>query len=128
MPEIEFDLDLLATHLRDKIDADKLSARKAAEEIGCSPATLSRMLHGSKGSNVPDSVNVLRAVSWLGKSVADFEKGGGKPRTTSSIDEVAAHLRALPGLSSSVAEALVAMVKAAYATETKPRGKKTSKK
>ena len=124
MAELEIDQQLLADHLRDKMDAEKVSLRKAAAEIGCSPATLSRMLQGTAAPNVPDSVNLLRAVSWLGRSIADFEMGGGRTRKTSDFTEVAAHLRALPGISDPVAEALVAMVRAAYDAAKKSRIKK----
>src|SRR5438128_11463895 len=65
------DLDLLATHLREKMRSEGLSLRTAAAQVGCSPATLSRMLRGSKGGGFPESKNLVRAVSWLRKSLTD---------------------------------------------------------
>jgi transcriptional regulator with XRE-family HTH domain len=106
------DLDLLASHLKAEMAAREVSLRSAAGEIGCSPATLSRLLKGRAAGNSPDANNLFRSVSWLGRSIADFELG---ERThTSSVADVEVHLRALPGLSHDQAEALIAMVKAAH--------------
>lgn len=122
--ELNLDLSRLATYLRNKMEAEGLSTRTAAPKIGCSPATLARLLQGSKAETVPDSVNLMRAASWVGKSLADFEAG--KRKTASTLGDVEVHLRALPGLSKADAEGLVAMVKAAYDAATKLRAKKGS--
>ena len=112
MAQAVLDRDLLATHLRTKIDSEGKSIRTASDEIGCSAATLSRMLRGSRAANFPDTRNLLRAASWLGKSIADFEPG--VRSTCSTLADVEVQLRALPGLSDKDKEALVAMVKALY--------------
>jgi transcriptional regulator with XRE-family HTH domain len=122
--KLNLDLDRLATHLRTKMEKDDLSIRSAAEKIGCSAATLARLLQGSKAENVPDSVNLMRAASWVGKRLGDFEVGKSKPSST--LGDVEVHLRALPGLSKADAEGLVAMVKAAYDAAAKLRAKKGS--
>jgi len=106
------DLDRLAKELEEKMREEELSLRSAAGEIGCSPATLSRLLKGADTPNVPDTNNLFRAVSWLGKSISDFEEGSSP--STSSMTEVEIHLRALPGLGQKDKDALVAMVKAAH--------------
>ncbi len=108
----EIDLDLMATHLRSKLEEESLSVRAAADEIGCSPATLSRMLRGTKAANHPEAKNLFKAASWLGRSISDFERGSAKAETT--IADVEVHLRALPDLRPEDKEALVAMVKAAH--------------
>ncbi len=126
----QIDLDLLARHLRSKMDDEGSSARAAAEQIGCSPATLSRLLKGSASDLQPDTSTLIRAASWVGKSLADFEVGAVPVETT--LADVEVHLRALPGLGSTDREALVAMVRAAYdaasqlRTPEGPRGKGTS--
>lgn len=117
------DLDLLAIHLKEKIRAEGLSLRTAASQIGCSPATLSRMLKGSKGGAFPESKNLVRAVSWLGKSLTDFEAAK-KPITT-TIADVEVHLRALPGLDDKDVEALVALVRATHEKGMGLRSKKS---
>ena len=98
--------------------------RAAAAEIGCSPATLSRLLQGEAAPNVADAVNLMRAASWLGKRLSDFETGA--QSDSSTIADVEVHLRALPGISKTDAEGLVAMVKAAYDAASRLRGKKSS--
>jgi transcriptional regulator with XRE-family HTH domain len=109
-----FNLDLLALHLKDALEEQQLSMRAAAGKIECSPATLSRLLQGTSSPFTPDSENLLRAVRWLRRDLSDFTMEA--TTTTSSIADVEVHLRALPGLSAGDAEALVAMVKAAYRT------------
>jgi len=120
--EPRIDRDLLASHLQSKIEEDGLTLRDAAGEIGCSPATLSRMLKGSRSDNYPDAQNLFKAVSWLGKSISDFEVG--KRNAASTIADVEVHLRALPGLTEYDKEALVAMVKAAHDAAIELRKKK----
>lgn len=120
-----FDLDLLAKALRDEIDDRELSLRETALEIGCSASTLSRMLQGNEAKNVPDSVNLMRAASWLGKSIGNFERG--PKRKQSSMTDVEVHLRALPGLDRADAEALVAAVRATYDTFRKTRKRTSSR-
>lgn len=110
---LALDLDRLALHLRSRMEEEGLSLRRAAEEIGVSPGTMSRLLQGVKSPNVPDSANVLRALTWLGRTFADFSGTSAKP--SSSLADVEMHLRALPGLKKAEAEGLVAMVKAVYA-------------
>jgi transcriptional regulator with XRE-family HTH domain len=120
---INFDFDLLATHLRAALEGRKLSVRAAADKIGCGAATLSRLLQGSKAANFPDTDTLIRASSWLGKSISDFERG--KRPQASSVADVEVHLRALPGISNVDAEALVAMVKAAYDAASQRRKTKS---
>jgi hypothetical protein len=122
--KLNLDLDRLATDLQSKMKRNGLSTRTAAPQIGCSPATLARLLQGSKAENVPDSVNLMRAASWVGKRLGDFEVG--RSKSPSSLGDVEVHLRALPGLSKADAEGLVAMVKAAYDAAAKLRAKKGS--
>ena len=122
--KLNLDLDRLATHLRTRMEENGLSIRSAADKIGCSAATLARLLQGSKAENVPGSVNLMRAASWVGKRLGDFEVGKSKPSST--LGDVEVHLRALPGLSKADAEGLVAMVKAAYDAAAKLRSKKGS--
>lgn len=117
------DLDRLAVFLRNRMQEKGLSIRAAAAEIGCSPATLGRLIQGSDSPNMPDSENLLRAASWLGRSLGDFSLETQRP--PASIADVEVHLRALPGLGRKDADFLIAMVKAAYHAKL-PSPKKTS--
>lgn len=116
------DLDLLAAHLKEKMRSEDLSLRTAASQIGCSAATLSRMLAGSKTGTIPESKNLLRAVTWLGRSLTDFEPKKRAGETT--VADVEVNLRALPGLDNRDVEALVALVRAAHEKGLELRGKK----
>ena len=108
------DLDLLAAELNSKIEVEDLSLREASTEIGCSAATLSRLLKGSAAPNRPDTANLIRAVSWLGKPLGDFATSG-RPSTSSMVD-VEVHLRALPDLDEPSKEALVNTLRALHDT------------
>ena len=119
----KIDLDRLAIHLKNYIEESEVSGRTAAAEIGCSPATLTRLLKGSKGDTVPDSINLMKACSWIGMSLSDFESSKGLKE--SSIADVEVHLRALPDISKGDAEALIGLVKAAY-DHARYSGKKSS--
>lgn len=112
MTQPVLDRDLLARHLRTKIESEGKSIRAASEEIGCSAATLSRMLRGSKAANFPDARNLFRAAAWLEKSITEFEPAASA--SSSTLADVEVHLRALPDLSERDKEALVAMVKALH--------------
>jgi len=106
------DLDALAQHIEEKLRSEKKSIRMAAAEIGCSPATLSRLLKGSETQNIPDTRTLIQTASWLGKTLTDFEIN--RAPATSTIADVVLHLRALPGLTAKDKEALVAMVRAMH--------------
>jgi len=109
---MDFDRDRLARHLKTKMKGEALSVRAAAEQIGCSPATLARLLQGVRSPNYPEGKNLVRAVSWLKKTLAEFEAPAGPQHST--IHDVEAHLRGLPDLSEATAEALTAIVRAVY--------------
>ena len=120
------DLDLLARHLASKMADERLSLRQAADEIGTSPATLSRLLKGSATPNYPDSQNIFRAVNWLDRSIADFEAH--RTSAPSSLADVEVHLRALAGLTREDKDALVAMVRAAHDAAFELRKKKSQRR
>lgn len=119
MAEEALDRDLLAEFIQQRIDERGLTIRGAASKIGCSAATLTRLLKGAAAANYPDTKTLIKATSWLGRRISDFEPGS-RPRE-SSFAEVELHLRALPGLSEKDREALVAMVKAAHDAARKLR-------
>jgi DNA-binding MurR/RpiR family transcriptional regulator len=124
MPDLSIDLDLLATHLQNKMSSEDLSVRAAAGQIGFGAATLSRLLQGTKSENVPDLKNVIKAAAWVGMTVGDVSSE--TRRRPSTIADVEVHLRALPGLAAQDVEALVAMVKAGYRHAKELRTKKGS--
>jgi len=124
MPDMSVDLDLLAIHLKNKMEAEDLSIRGAAAEMELGAATLSRLLQGTKSENTPDLANVNKAAAWVGMTVGDVSQKS--QRKSSTIADVEVHLRALPGLARPDVEALVAMVKAGYEHAKAHRAKKGS--
>ena len=64
MPNMSVDMDLLAIHLKNKMDSEQLSVRSAAGKIGFGAATLSRLLQGTNSDSVPDLKNVNKAAAW----------------------------------------------------------------
>ncbi len=119
---MDFDRDQLAHYLKAKMTDEDLSVRSAAKEIGCSAATLTRLLKGGNSPNYPQGRNLVRAVNWLGRSLADFEAPEGPRHST--IQDVEVHLRGLPDLPSGTADALTAIVRAIY-DEQRIRSKKS---
>lgn len=124
MPDMSVDLDMLAIHLKNKMEAEDLSIRAAALEMRLGAATLSRLLQGTKSENTPDLSNVNKAAAWVGMTVGDVSPRSHKKPST--IADVEVHLRALPGLARPDIEALVAMVKAGYEHAKAHRAKKGS--
>jgi transcriptional regulator with XRE-family HTH domain len=106
------DRELLATYLRNRIEEEHLSLRKAAEQIKCSPATLSRLLSGNASQYAPDTATLTAIAKWLERNLSDFEPSH-RPRQ-SSLAEVELHLHALPDISKADAQAIMAAVRALY--------------
>ena len=96
-----------------------LSIRDAAKEIGCSPATLTRLLQGPDSSNMPSSITIQRAVSWLGYLLSDFEHG--KSVEKSGLAEVEVHLRAVPEFNDTDVETIIAMVRGLHELRTQTK-------
>lgn len=106
------DRDLLASYLRNKMDEEELSLRRAGDQIGCSPATLSRLLSGSESDYEADTATLTAAAKWLNRTLADFELG--RRPSGSSLAEVEMHLHALPEITEADARAMMAVIKALY--------------
>jgi transcriptional regulator with XRE-family HTH domain len=113
------DRDLLADYVREKIEKENLSLRKAAGVINVSPATLSRLLKGSDSDYEPDTATLASIGEWLELNVSEFEQGKRPKRDTSNMTDVAMHLHALPNISKEDAEEMIAVVKALYDSKRK---------
>lgn len=106
------DRDLLASHVRNKMADDQLSLRQAAHRIGCSPATLSRVLEGSGNRYEPDTATLEAIVKWLRLTLGDFVAA--RRPATATLADVEMYLHALPDISDDDARALVKVVRAFY--------------
>lgn len=114
------DLEKLRTHLRSTLEARGLSLRQAANEMGVSAPTLSRLMRGATGL---DGTNAILITRWLGKSLGDFEnpKQAKRVKPVSSMADVEETIRNLPGLRKQDADMLTAMVEGAYQAARKER-------
>lgn len=106
--EAGFDQDLLASSLRNKLREKALSLRRAARQIGCSPATLSRLLSGSTTDHRPDTATLAAAATWLNRSLADFDRA--RRPVTSSLAEIERHLRVLPHFTATEVRIVLAVI------------------
>lgn len=106
-------LEALYGALDTKRRAAGMSWRKAAEEIGVSASTLTRMAQGAN----PDVEGFSKMVLWLGESADQFIGGAQKVRAQKPEDlrvVVSRHLRASKELSPESARALENIIDAAY--------------
>lgn len=113
------DRELLASYVRNKMNEERLSLRRAAQQIGCSPATLSRVLLGSSSDYEPDTATLNAIATWLKRGLSDFELTKRPPQ--SSLAEVEMHLHALPNITDTDVRAMMAVIKALYDNKAKPQ-------
>ncbi|GAA6618423.1 helix-turn-helix domain-containing protein [Scytonema sp. NUACC26] len=106
------DMNQLATMVRTKRGIRGL--RETAKEIGnISPSTLSRV----ENSKMPDMETFLLLCDWLEVPPAELIKSteeAGNPSVLKTPDAIAIQLRADKNLDPAIANALAALVKAAY--------------
>jgi transcriptional regulator with XRE-family HTH domain len=103
---------LLASYLRNKMNEQELSLRRASEQIGCSPATLSRLMSGAASEYEADTATLTAATKWLNRTLADFELE--KRPSETSLAEVEMHLHALPHVSEADVRAMMAVITTLY--------------
>lgn len=123
MSEPEVDVVALHRALDFRRDKNGLSWREAAEEIGVSASTLTRMAQGAS----PDVDGFAKMVTWLGVSADDFITRGDAPKPAAKDEDlvhvVSRHLRASKELDPKSAHALENIIQAAYKQmkELKPK-------
>ena len=69
-----YDAAQLATRVRAKRDAHRLTIRQAAQEAGVSTATIARV---TRGDHLPDYDTLLLLAHWLGISVEELTVANG---------------------------------------------------
>ena len=105
----------LAKRVRAKREAEKLSLRAAAKELGISASTLSRV---ENGTHVPESEHLVRLARWAGLPL-DRPARRRRPKDVhgpdaSTMEAVELHLRADKELTVEDAEMLVDLMRRAY--------------
>lgn len=95
----------------------KISWRKAAEEAGVSPSTLTRLGQGRR----PDVDSFAALVRWLGVPPDRFLRGGDGASSPDLMAVISTHLRAQKDLSPAGAKALEDIIRAAYTQLRTPK-------
>ena len=106
------DTTALYSALLDKKDEEGLSWRAVARDLGIQSSTFTRLYKGSR----PDMDTVLLLTGWLGVPVERFLSGQAAQRDErrETMVAIGTHLRADRRLSADSADAIAAVVKAAY--------------
>jgi transcriptional regulator with XRE-family HTH domain len=118
MTDSPLQLAELPSLINEKLNREGLKLRQASINSGVSAATLSRVIHGK----VPDTATFAALVRWLGVSADRFiDRGDATPeQPLGGADLIEAHLRADRTLPPATAQALAALVRAAYADFGRP--------
>ena len=84
--------------------------KQVAAETGVSASTLTRMAHGRR----PDAASLAALSAWAGLNPSDFVRAPYKTSQPEAIAQISTLLRTDPNLDAQSAEALEAIVNAAY--------------
>jgi transcriptional regulator with XRE-family HTH domain len=115
----------LAARLREKRLARGLSLRQAAQEVGVSPTTFSRV---ERGDHLPDRENLLQLANWVGVTLEQIASSPADQNVVthspgeSTVEAVALHLRADKDLDPKDAQILMEVFRVAYENLRKRHG------
>jgi transcriptional regulator with XRE-family HTH domain len=84
--------------------------KQVSSETGVSASTLTRMAQGRR----PDAASLAALSAWAGINPSDFVDAPYKAERAESMAQISALLRTDPNLDDQAAEAVEAIVKAAY--------------
>lgn len=106
------DTTALYSALLDKKEEEGLSWRAVASQLGIHSSTFTRLYKGSR----PDTETLVLLTNWLGVSVDQFLSGQAAERDQrrETMVAIGTHLRADRRLAPESADAIAAVVKAAY--------------
>jgi transcriptional regulator with XRE-family HTH domain len=111
MPKGQFDAEAFYAALDNQRQSKGMSWKQVAERSGVSASTLTRMAQGKR----PDVDSMAALAAWSGLSVDSFvHHEDVKKVKTDSLSKITAYLRADPNLSPHSADAIEAVIKAAY--------------
>ena len=105
-----FDGDRFYRALETTVEGRGKTWKQVAEETGISASTLTRMAKGKR----PDADSLAALSAWSGLNPSDFVDAPYKSRKTESLAQISSLLRADPQLDGGAAEAVEAIVRAAY--------------
>lgn len=105
-----FDGDAFYRSLEMTVSARGKNWKQVASETGISASTLTRMAQGRK----PDAASLAALSAWAGINPSDYVEAPYKTGRAESMTQISALLRSDPNLDAQSAEAVEAIVKAAY--------------
>jgi len=105
-----FNGDAFYRALETTVTARSKTWKQVAAETGVSASTLARMAQGRK----PDASSLAALSAWAGLNPSDFVQAPYKGSRPETIAQISTLLRTDPNLDAQSAEAVEAIVKAAY--------------
>src|SRR5947209_16824710 len=105
-----FDGDAFYRALEATVVARSKSWKQVAAETGISAPTLTRMAQGRK----PDAASLAALSAWAGLNPSDFVQASYKASRREALAQISTLLRSDPNLDTEAAEAMDAIVRAAY--------------
>ena len=105
-----FDGDGFFRALESTVEAKGKTWKQVADETGVSASTLARMAKGRR----PDAASLAALSAWAGLNPSDFVHAPYKPAKPAAIGQISTLLRSDPNLDAEAAEAVEAIVRAAY--------------
>src|SRR5258707_4822217 len=105
-----FDGDAFYRALETTVTARSKTWKQVAAETGVSASTLARMPRGRR----PDAASLAALSAWAGLNPSDFVQAPYKRSRPEAMAQISSLLRTDPNLDAHSAEALEAIVKAAY--------------
>jgi len=105
-----FNGDAFYRALEATVTARSKTWKEVATETGVSASTLTRMAQGRR----PDAASLAALSAWAGLNPSDFVKAPYKTKQPEAMAQISTLLRSDPSLESEAAEALEAIVRAAY--------------
>ncbi len=119
MPEDKgFDGDAFYRALEATVTARSKTWKNVAAETGVSASTLTRMAKGRR----PDAASLAALSAWAGLNPSDFVSAPYKATRPEAMAQISTLLRTDPNLDVQAAEAVEAIVKAAYERLRKTEG------
>ena len=105
-----FDGDAFYRAVEATVSARSKNWKQVAAETGISASTLTRMAQGRR----PDAASLAALSAWAGLNPSDFVRAPYKARRPEPMAQISSLLRADPNLDTEGAEAVEAIVRAAY--------------
>src|SRR5256885_979405 len=105
-----FDGDAFYRALETTVIARSKTWKQVAAETGVSASTLTRMAQGRK----PDAASLAALSAWAGLNPSDFVEAPYKASRPEALAQISTLLRSDPNLDAEAAEAMEAIVRAAY--------------